>query len=117
MSKPLKVAVIGAGGISRTHIPGWQASPYTELVAAADVNDAMLQDFGQKFGVERLYTDVDAVLSDPTIDIVDICTPNRLHTPQVIAALEAGKHVICEKPLAPTPAEIQIGRASCRERV
>ena len=107
MSKPLKVAVIGAGGISRTHIPGWQASPYTELVAAADVNDAMLQDFGQKFGVERLYTDVDAVLSDPTIDIVDICTPNRLHTPQVIAALEAGKHVICEKPLAPTPAEIQ----------
>lgn len=107
MSKPLKVAVIGAGGISRTHIPGWQASPYAEVVAAADVNAAMLQDFGQKFGVERLYTEVDAVLNDPTIDIVDICTPNRLHTPQVLAALEAGKHVICEKPLAPTPAEIK----------
>jgi len=107
MDKPLKVAMIGVGGISRTHMPGWHASPHAEVVAAVDVNEVMLQEFGQKFGIERLTTDVATVLSDPTIDIVDICTPNRLHAPQVLAALEADKHVICEKPLAPTPEEIR----------
>ena len=90
MSKPLKVAVIGTGGISRTHMPGWEASPYTEVVAAADVNAAALEDFGSKFGVEKLYTDTNDIFGDPTIDIVDICTPNRLHTPLVLSALAAG---------------------------
>lgn len=107
MSKPLQVAIIGAGGIARTHVPGWEASPHAQLVAAADVNSEMLADFGRKFGVERLYADAGEIFADPSIDIVDICTPNRLHTPLVLAALAAGKHVICEKPLAPTPAEIQ----------
>ena len=108
MSKPLKVAVIGTGGISRTHMPGWEASPYTEVVAAADVNAAALEDFGSKYGVEKLSTDTNDIFGDPSIDIVDICTPNRLHTPLVLSALAAGKHVICEKPLAPTPDEIRL---------
>ena len=108
MSKPLKVAVIGTGGISRTHMPGWEASPFTEVVAAADVNASALEDFGRKFGVERLYTDTNEIFGAPDIDIVDICTPNRLHTPLVLSALAAGKNVICEKPLAPTPDEIRL---------
>ena len=107
MSKPLKVAIIGAGGIARTHVPGWQASPYTELVAAADPNPEALSEFGRRFGVEQLYPDASEIFADPSIDIVDICTPNRLHAPLVLAALEAGKHVLCEKPLAPTPEEIR----------
>ena len=107
MSKPLKVAIIGTGGISRTHMPGWEASPYAEVVAAADVYRPGLETFGRQFGIERLYGDPAELLADPSIDIVDICTPNRLHTPLVLASLEAGKHVICEKPLAPTPEEIQ----------
>ena len=108
MSKPLKVAVIGTGCISRTHMPGWEASPYTRVVAAADVNAAALEDFGRKYGVEQLSTNTDDLFGDPSIDIVDICTPNRLHTPLVLSALAAGKHVICEKPLAPTPDEIRL---------
>ncbi|MEI2776532.1 MAG: Gfo/Idh/MocA family oxidoreductase [Tetrasphaera sp.] len=107
MSKRLKVGVIGAGGISRTHMPGWQASEHAEVVAASDIYEPGLQDWGKTFGVTRLTTDWRELLADPAIDIIDICTPNMLHADQVIAALEAGKHVICEKPLAPTPDEIR----------
>lgn len=107
MSKRLKVAVIGTGGISRTHMPGWQASEHAEVVAASDVNETVLQEWGKSFGVTRLTTDWHELLADREIDIVDIATPNMLHAPQVIAALEAGKHVICEKPLAPAPDEIR----------
>ncbi len=107
MSKHLKVAVIGAGGISRTHMPGWQASEYAEVVAASDVNSTALEAWGKTWGVERLTTEVQEIIEDPKIDIVDICTPNMTHTALVTAALEAGKHVICEKPLAPTPGEIR----------
>jgi predicted dehydrogenase len=107
VSKHLKVAVIGTGGISRTHMPGWQASEYAEVVAASDVNSASLETWGKTWGVERLTTEVQEIIEDPKIDIVDICTPNMAHTALVINALEAGKHVICEKPLAPTPAEIR----------
>lgn len=107
MSKQLKVAIIGTGGIARTHMPGWQASEYAELVAGCDVNEASVQTWGKTWSVNRLTCNPQEILEDPDIDIVDICTPNRLHTPLVVAALEAGKHVLCEKPLAPTPDEIR----------
>lgn len=106
MSK-LNVAVVGVGGIARTHMPGWDASPHAEVIAGVDLNETVLNDWGQTFGVDRLTNDIDSVLSDPAIDIIDICTPNNYHAPIAIAALEAGKHVICEKPLAPTPADVQ----------
>lgn len=107
MSKTLKVGLIGVGGIARTHMPGWQASEHAEVVAAADISPAALQAFGQSWGVMRLEEDPRAIINDPNLDIIDVCTPNMYHTPTVIAALEAGKHVICEKPLAPTPGEIR----------
>lgn len=107
MSKALKVGLIGVGGISHTHMPGWAASDHAEVVAGADINDVALKAWGTKHGVTHLHTKIDDLLANPDIDIVDICTPNMYHTPLVIAALEAGKHVLCEKPLAPTPADIQ----------
>lgn len=107
MASPLKVAIIGVGGIARTHVPGWQASEYAELVAASDVNPQILEEFGRTHGITRLTTDAGELFRDPDIDIIDICTPNRYHAPLAIAALEAGKHVICEKPLAPTPEEVR----------
>ena len=106
MSKTLKVGVIGVGGIAKTHMPGWEASEHAEVVAGCDVNNAVLQAWGSTHNVNRLSTECGELLSDPDIDIVDICTPNMYHTPLVIAALDSGKHVICEKPLAPTPKEI-----------
>jgi predicted dehydrogenase len=103
----LKVGLIGVGGIARTHMPGWEASPHAEVVAGADISEAALQAWGAKNGVTRLTTDSAELINDPEIDIIDVCTPNNYHAPLSVAALNAGKHVICEKPLAPTPAAIQ----------
>lgn len=103
----LKVGVIGVGGIARTHMPGWAASPHAEVVAGADLVPAALENWGANYGVSHLYSDSAELINDPDIDIIDICTPNMYHADLSIAALEAGKHVICEKPLAPTPGDVQ----------
>jgi len=103
----LKVGVIGVGGIARTHMPGWAASPHAEVVAGADLVPAALQSWGADWNVSRLESDSAALIHDPDIDIIDVCTPNMYHADLSIAALEAGKHVICEKPLAPTPDEVR----------
>lgn len=107
MAKKLKVGMIGLGGIAHTHVPGWMNSPYTEVVAGSDINEEVFSSWKQKYGVERFCTAPADLINDPEIDIVDICSPNMYHAPQVIAALDAGKHVICEKPLAPTPWDIR----------
>jgi predicted dehydrogenase len=107
MTPKLNVGLIGLGGIANTHVPGWQASPYTELVAGSDVRPEVFDTWKQKHGVERFYEDFNDLIADPDIDIVDICSPNMFHADQAVAALNAGKHVICEKPLAPTPADIR----------
>jgi len=107
MTERLKVGIIGVGGIARTHMPGWEASEHAEVVAGCDIRPDVLQKWGETHGITTLSTDADDLFSDPEIDIIDVCTPNMAHAPQVIAALDAGKHVICEKPLAPTPGEIR----------
>jgi predicted dehydrogenase len=103
----LKVGVIGVGGIARTHMPGWAASEHAEVVAGSDINTVALEEWGRQHVVNKLSPDPADLFRDPDIDIIDICTPSNYHASQAIAALEAGKHVICEKPLAPTPGDIQ----------
>ncbi|MEM8873617.1 MAG: Gfo/Idh/MocA family oxidoreductase [Planctomycetota bacterium] len=103
----LKVACIGTGGIIGAHMPGWEKSPDAEVVAGVDPNAEHLKAWGEKHGINRLHERVEDVLSDPEVDIVDICTPNRFHAPLTVQALEAGKHVLCEKPLVPTVAEVR----------
>lgn len=107
MAKDLKVGVIGVGGIAGTHFPGWQDSPHTEIAALADLSPDALARVGQKLGVTRQYQTPEEMFAQDDIDIIDICTPNMYHTPLAVAALNAGKHVICEKPLAPTPDDIR----------
>ena len=99
----LKVGIVGVGGIARTHIPGLGGSSEAELVAGSDVSEDALKRFGAENGVTKLHTDPEALFSDPDIDIIDICTPNMYHAPLAIAALSAGKHVICENPWLPRP--------------
>ena len=103
----LKVGVIGTGGIVRTHMPGWADSPHAEVTAAADINQAALQSWGETYGVTNLTTNTAELINNPDIDIIDICVPNNYHAPLAVAALNAGKHVLCEKPLAPTPALVR----------
>ncbi len=105
--RKLKVAVIGVGGIATVHLPGWAASEHAELAAGSDVDQQALAAWGEENGIDYLTADPAELFDDPEIDIIDICTPSNYHAPLAIAALEAGKHVLCEKPLAPTPAEIE----------
>ncbi len=107
MAAKLKVGIIGVGGIAKTHMPGWAESPYAECVAGCDISQAILQTWGQEHSISRLMAEADEMINDPTIDIIDICTPNNYHTPLAVAALHAGKHVLCEKPLAPSPDDIR----------
>jgi predicted dehydrogenase len=107
MATKLKVGIIGLGGIANTHVPGWQASTYTEVVAGADIRPEVYDTWRQKYGVAKFYEKPEELIADPEIDIIDICTPNMFHADQAVAALESGKHVLCEKPLAPTPTDIR----------
>ena len=107
MGNTLKVGVIGVGGIARTHMPGWAASEHAEVIAGADLSQEALDKWGKTHNVRQLTTSSAELINNPDIDIIDICTPNNYHAPLAIAALEAGKHVLCEKPLAPTPQAVQ----------
>lgn len=107
MKKKMKVGFIGMGGIAHTHVPGWQASPYTEVVAGSDIDPAVYPIWKKKHGTIKFYESPNDLIRDPEIDIIDICSPNMFHAEQAIAALNAGKHVLCEKPLAPTPEQIR----------
>jgi predicted dehydrogenase len=100
VSRIFNVAVIGCG-IGRSHIvEGYEPNKDKfRVLALCDLNRERMIPIADEFGVERRETDFNAVLAMDDIDIIDICTPPMLHHPMVMAALKAGKHVICEKPL------------------
>ncbi|MDQ0915246.1 Gfo/Idh/MocA family protein [Paenibacillus sp. V4I5] len=101
MSK-VRVAVIGAGSISEMHLKSYQNNPDTELYAICDLNEERAKAKAEKYGITRIYTDYKKLLADPGIDAVSICTWNNSHAPISIAALDAGKNVLTEKPLCMT---------------
>ncbi len=97
----LKVAIIGVGGISKQHINSYLGNPDVELYAFCDINEKVLYAKGEQYGITRLYNDEATMLRElPEIDAVSVCTWNSAHAPCTIMALEAGKHVLCEKPMA-----------------
>ncbi|MBN2451854.1 MAG: Gfo/Idh/MocA family oxidoreductase [Lentisphaeria bacterium] len=107
-------AVVGAGGIARRKtIPGMLQADNIRLGAVMDVEGAA--EIAAEFGVPRACTSLDQVLADRDIQAVYIATPVYLHRAQVEACAAAGKHVLCEKPLALTPAETQKAVAACRQ--
>jgi len=105
MSKNLKVAVIGCGGISKYHLDGYKNIDGVEIYALCDINEENFKSKGEEYGVERLYTDYNEMLKLEEIDAVSVCTWNAAHKECTVAALKAGKHVLCEKPTAMTKAE------------
>ena len=105
MGQKLKVGIIGTGSISAMHIEGYLKNPNVELYAFCDINEAQLKKMAAKYGITRTYTDCNEMLKLKELDAVSVCTWNSAHAPCTIAALNAGKHVLCEKPMATSAAE------------
>ena len=97
--KKLRVGVIGLG-MGRAHIQGWQEHPNVEVVALADPDAARLALVGEEFTVAGRYASAEAMLAAEQPDVVSVCTPNKFHKDLTLAALAAGCHVLCEKPMA-----------------
>ncbi len=96
----LRVAVIGAGHwAEEAHIPGWQRDPRCEVVAVADRVPQRARALAERFGIPVHAQDGEAVIARGDVDVVDVCTGDEGHFPLTMAALAAGKHVLCEKPV------------------
>ncbi|WP_195543407.1 Gfo/Idh/MocA family protein [Massiliimalia timonensis] len=116
MDQKLKIGIIGTGNISESHISAYQKNPDVELYAFCDIREDRLQEMGKKYGVTRLYTDKDVMLRElPELDAVSVCTWNSQHAPCTIAALKAGKHVLCEKPMATSAEEAKAMKEAAEE--
>lgn len=102
--KKFNVAIVGAGGIADVHIRAYRQNPEATLYALCDIDEKKLKEKGMKYGITRLYTDEKKMLSElPEIDVVDVCTWNSEHAPCAITAMQCGKDVFCEKPMATNP--------------
>ena len=95
----LKIGVIGLG-MGRAHIMGYKRHPAAEITALADIDASRLEQTGAEFQVGNLYADAEEMLAKEKLDVVSVATPNKFHKPLAIAALRAGCHVLCEKPMA-----------------
>jgi len=98
----LRVAVVGTGSWAQhAHLPGWQRDSRADVVAVADTDPAALASAAARFGVPRAVQDYRDLLDDPEIGVIDVVTGNRPHFDISWDALQAGKHVLCEKPVHP----------------
>ena len=100
MSDTVRIGMIGVGQISKSHLNRYQAIPGVEIVAAADINETELNRVADQFGIPNVTTNFREMLGRDDIQAVDVCLHNNLHMPATVAALEAGKDVYCEKPIA-----------------
>ncbi len=108
MADLIRTAVVGTSWwADSAHLPGLRARPDVELVALCGRSPERLATLAAKFGMPRTFTDYEPMLAEMKPEAVVISTPNHLHAPMALAALEAGAHVICEKPLALNTAEAQ----------
>jgi predicted dehydrogenase len=105
--KKLKVGIIGTGGISAQHAAGYKVLDNVELFAACDSNKERAEKYARKYDIRNVFTDYQEMLGMDELDAVSICTCNSVHAPAAIAALKAGKHVLCEKPMAMNSGEAE----------
>lgn len=104
----VRIGLIGCGGIAeRAHLPALEAQPDVEVVAVCDIDTKRCALVADNHKIPEVFAGYEELLSDPNIDAVDICTPNYAHEKPAVAALEAGKHVLVEKPIARNATEAQ----------
>ncbi|NUQ62065.1 MAG: Gfo/Idh/MocA family oxidoreductase [Pirellulales bacterium] len=118
MFKTVKIGLVGTGGIGQVHARSHAAVEGTELSIASLIQPDVERRLADEHGA-RLYESYEAMLNDDAVDAVDICLPNDLHRDYIVRALEAGKHVLCEKPIALDldDADAMIGAASASRRL
>jgi predicted dehydrogenase len=98
MDNKLRIGVIGVGQIGQVHLDNYKAIPEVEVVAIADMNEPHARSVAVRYGIPDSYADFHDLLARPDIQAVDVCLHNNLQMPVSVAALQAGKHVFCEKP-------------------
>lgn len=106
----IKVGVIGCGGIANgKHLPSLEKITEVEMVAFCDIDIAKAYKAAENYGSNnaKAYEDYKALLKDSNIEVIHVCTPNNTHQEITVAALDEGKHVMCEKPMAKTSIEAQ----------
>lgn len=106
--KTFNVGVIGTGGIATAvHMPSLEKMPDVKILAVCDIKEDVMKNAAERWSVPHQFADYRKLLEMPEIDAVHICTPNDTHMDPTVVALNAGKHVICEKPIGRNPAEAQ----------
>ena len=101
MGKKYRVGIVGAGNIAQSaHLPAYAKIENVEVVAIADWNLERAQKAAEKFGIPQAFDSVESLLAGADVDYIDICVWNRSHSSVAIAAAKAGKHILCEKPMA-----------------
>jgi predicted dehydrogenase len=123
MTKPLNIGLIGSGFMGQAHADAYRRAGILyrnlprkpELYAVADQNDSLAEQARARLGFTKAYGDWRRLIEDPQVDVVDITTPNHLHVEPALAALEAEKHVYCEKPMAVKLADAQRMAAAARK--
>lgn len=122
-AKKIGVAIHGAGWVAHAHAASWLKNPRAEIVSISDLDPERARQFACEFELDcAVRADLDSVLSDGRVDVVDITSPSHVHAQQAIAAAQAGKHFLVEKPMALTPDENRAlreatGRAGVRSVV
>ena len=112
----VNIAIIGVGNIAETHLLAYSKNKNVKVVAFCDINPDRLAYMGKKWGVEKCYTDLDTMFKEvPEIDAVSVCTWNAAHASCTVAALKAGKHVLCEKPMAMNATEASLMMQTAKE--
>ena len=112
----MKFAAVGTGAITKSMLAEYARSEHLNCNAIVSRSEASGRAMADLFNIPKVYTDLDAMLADPEIELVYVASPNAIHYRQTKAALLAGKHVICEKPFAPTVAEARELVALAKER-
>ncbi|MCL2518046.1 MAG: Gfo/Idh/MocA family oxidoreductase [Oscillospiraceae bacterium] len=111
----IKFAVVGVGGIGRSHIAGIAKVESAVLTAVCDIDEAVAKQIAEENGLEKYYTDFDTLLVSEDVDAVVVGTPDQSHCEYTVKSLKAGKHVMCEKPMAMTIEECKLMIAAARE--
>ena len=113
----LRVGILGAGKwAASAHVPGWTRDPRAKVMVICDVERDRAKDVAGRFGIPDTADDWQAVVARPDLDVIDVVTPSRTHFELAWAALTAGKHVLCEKPVARDFHDTRRAAALARER-